>query len=84
MFRFACDVVGLCGELHALGGIARAMIWQLVGCGTAGVAMLEEARAAESRRDFISKCSIGLKETREAHELVSILTAILRNTKRRM
>ena len=29
--------------------------------------MLEEAKAAESRRDFISKCSIGLKEAREAH-----------------
>jgi four helix bundle protein len=27
--------------------------------------MLEEARGAESRRDFISKCSIALKETRE-------------------
>jgi len=26
----------------------------------------EEARAAESRRDFVSKCTIGLKEAREA------------------
>ena len=69
--------------------------------------MLEEARAAESRRDFISKCSIALKEAREAlvrlricletaigppeeaaalakeaDELVGILTAIVRNTRR--
>ena len=69
--------------------------------------MLEEARAAESRRDFISKCCIGLKEGRESHvrlrvcaryrlgpaeearalcveadELVSIVTAIVRNTRR--
>ncbi len=29
--------------------------------------MLEEARAAKSRRDFISQCSIGLKNIREAH-----------------
>ena len=28
--------------------------------------MLEEARAAESDRDFISKCCIGLKECRES------------------
>jgi four helix bundle protein len=28
--------------------------------------MLEEARAAESRRDFVSKTSIALKEAREA------------------
>ena len=69
--------------------------------------MLEEARAAESRRDFISKSTIGLKEAREclvrlriclrthwggpeeakalvseANELVAILTAIVRNTRR--
>jgi four helix bundle protein len=69
--------------------------------------MLEEARAAESRRDFISKCSIALKECREchvrlivletcaigapaqvrllrqeAHELASIIGAIVRNTRR--
>jgi four helix bundle protein len=68
--------------------------------------MLEEARAAESRRDFISKCCIGLKElpeswtrlrvmetcrigpsdmardlVREANELVSIVTAVVRNTR---
>ena len=40
---------------------------QLLNSGTALYPMLEEARAAESRRDFISKCNIGLKETREAH-----------------
>jgi four helix bundle protein len=69
--------------------------------------MLEESRAAESRRDFISKCSIGLKEgreawtrlrvceacqlgprdearelTREARQLVAIVGAIVRNTRR--
>jgi four helix bundle protein len=69
--------------------------------------MLEEARAAESRRDFISKCSISLKEARETHvrlrifgrcrigpseevqslvdeanALVSIVSAIVRNTRR--
>ena len=69
--------------------------------------MLEEARAAESRRDFISKCAVALKECREAHvrlricrdsllgpesevgalcqeanELVAIITAIIRNTRR--
>jgi four helix bundle protein len=37
--------------------------------------MLEEARAAESRRDFISKCSIGLKECREAWTRLRIVAA---------
>jgi len=66
-----------------------------------------EARAAESRRDFVSKCSIALKELRESlvrlrameacgigsptdarnligevNELVAIVGAIVRNTKR--
>ncbi len=35
-------------------------------CGTSIGANLEEARGGESRRDFISKCSIALKEARES------------------
>src|SRR5262245_48512629 len=66
-FRFGCGVVTFCQRLHQAGGIARLMAPQLLNSGTALYSMLEEARAAESRRDFISKCSIGLKEVREAH-----------------
>lgn len=40
---------------------------QVLRCSTSVAAMLEEARAAESRKDFISKCTIGLKEARESH-----------------
>jgi four helix bundle protein len=39
---------------------------QLLRCGTSVGASLEEARGGESRRDFISKCSIALKEARES------------------
>ena len=46
------------------------LVPQLVNASTSFAAMLEEARAAESRRDFISKCSI--------------VTAIIRNTRRNM
>ena len=67
MFAFACQIVEFCRALYESGGMGRAMAPQLLNCGTSGAAMLEEARAAESRRDFISKCSIALKETREAH-----------------
>jgi len=59
--------VKFCARLYELGGIARAMAPQLLDAGTALYPMLEEARAAESRRDFISKCAIGLKEVREAY-----------------
>ena len=69
--------------------------------------MLEEARAAESDADFISKCCISLKECRESwtrlrvcqrcqigpkqaasvlvregHELIAIVTTIIKNKRR--
>jgi four helix bundle protein len=43
------------------------MVVQLLDCGTSASAMMEEARAGESTRDFISKCCIALKELREAN-----------------
>jgi four helix bundle protein len=106
-FEFACRVVSFCEKLWEGGGVGRVMAPQLVSCSTSMAAMLEEARAAESRRDFISKCSISLKEARESHlrlricgrckmgppeeahllideanALVSIVSAIVRNTRR--
>ena len=66
-FEFACRVVEFCKELYAQGGVARQMTSQLINCSTSVAASLEEARGAESRRDFISKCSIGLKEARESY-----------------
>jgi four helix bundle protein len=66
-FRFACLIVKFCERLNQAGGVATLMAPQLLNCGTALFPMLEEARAAESKRDFISKCSIGLKEIRETH-----------------
>jgi len=66
-FQFACRVVRFCQALYDRGGVGRMMVPQLLNCSTAVPSMLEEARAAESRRDFISKCCIGLKEAREAH-----------------
>jgi len=107
-FQFACRVVKFCERVYAAGGVGRMMVPQLVSSSTAPTGMLEEARAAESRRDFISKCCIGLKElreswgrlrvmeacgigpsdtarelVREANELVSIVTAIVRNTRQK-
>jgi four helix bundle protein len=42
------------------------MVPQLITSSLSFATMLEEARAAESDADFISKCSISLKECREA------------------
>ena len=48
------------------GGVGRVLAPQSVRCGTSIGANLEEARSGESRRDFVSKCSIALKEARES------------------
>ena len=42
------------------------MVPQLLSCTLSSATMLEEARGAESDADFISKCSISLKECRES------------------
>jgi four helix bundle protein len=106
-FEFACAVVAFCQNLSEAGGVGRLMVPQLLACSLSFATMLEEARAAESTADFVSKCSIGLKECREswtrlrvcarcrigprqnvtqlveeADQLIAIVTAIIRNTKR--
>jgi four helix bundle protein len=106
-FAFACRVVIFCQSVYDGGGVGRMMVPQLASCTLSFATMLEEARGAESTRDFISKCSISLKECREswtrlrvyeaccigsqtvarelvqeANELISIVTAIVRNTRR--
>jgi four helix bundle protein len=74
-FAFACRVVEFCHEVYCAGGVGRILVPQLVNCSTSVAAMLEEARAAESRRDFISKCCITLKECREASTRLRICEA---------
>jgi four helix bundle protein len=49
------------------------LVPQLIDCATAVPSMLEEARAAESKRDFISKCCIALKESRECHVRLRVI-----------
>jgi four helix bundle protein len=65
-FEYGCRVVDFCEQLSASGGVARLMVPQLLACSLSFATMLEEARAAESDADFISKCCIALKECRES------------------
>ena len=67
-FEFACRVVEFCKELYEQGGVARQMTPQLIqlfnfGCGD----HWRKPGAQKAVADFISKCSIGLKEARESH-----------------
>jgi len=106
-FDYACRVVGFCEALDAGGRVGRLMVPQILSSSLSFASMLEEARAAESDNDFISKCAIALKECRESwtrmrvchrrrlgpptegaglvqegHELISIVTRIIKNKRR--
>ncbi len=74
-FRFACDVVALHDVLVRRGGSARDMSRQLMRAATSIGANLEEADAGQSRADFISKCTISLKEARESLYWLRLLRA---------
>ena len=65
-FDYACRVVDFCRQLSDAGGVGRLMVPQLLSCSLSFATMLEEARAAESDADFISKRCISLKECRES------------------
>jgi four helix bundle protein len=71
-FDYACRVVDFCEQLTAAGGVGRLMVPQLLDCSLSFATMLEEAPAAESDADFISKYCIGLKECRESWTRVRV------------
>jgi four helix bundle protein len=74
-FAFACDIVRLHQELSRRGGTGRTLGRQLLRAGTSVGANLEEAAVGESHADFLSKCSISLKESREVHYWLRLLAA---------
>jgi len=74
-FDFAVRIVRLCIYLDEKRGFSRILAPQIVRAGTSIGSMVEEAQAAESRADFISKMSIGLKEARETHFRLRVVAA---------
>jgi four helix bundle protein len=65
-FDFAADVVAVCRRLAPRDAIIRRLALQLVDSAGSVGANLEEAKEAQSKRDFIAKSCIALKEAREA------------------
>jgi four helix bundle protein len=73
-FGFGVEVVKLVGTLpRTVAGFELAK--QIVRSGTSIGANVEEADAAESKRDFIHKMSIARKEARETRYWLSIIDA---------
>src|SRR5438874_4162824 len=74
-FEFACRIVRLTEHLARKSFVARTIARQLLHAGTSVGANLEEASAAQSKPDFISKCSIAAKEARESRYWLRLLIA---------
>jgi four helix bundle protein len=73
-FDFATRIVQLCGKLDERPGVGRVMMSQILRAGTSVPSNVEEAQAAQSRADFISKMYIALKEARETHLRLRLLS----------
>ena len=74
-FEFAVRIIKLCQHLDKKPGVPRTLSYQLLKAGTSIGANVEEAKAGQSRPDFISKNSIALKEARECHFWLRLLIA---------
>src|SRR3954451_17460440 len=73
VFEFACRVVRLHRVLSRRRGTHMVAANQLLRAGTGVGSNLEEAKSAQSRRDFIAKARISLKEARESHYWLRIM-----------
>lgn len=72
-FDFAVAVIQLCVKLDERPGVGRILMSQILRAGTSVPANVEEAQAAQSKADFVSKMSIALKEARETHLRLRLL-----------
>jgi len=72
-FEFAVRIIKLRHELDKKPGVSRNVSRQLLNSGTSVGANAEEAQAAQSKPDFISKNSIALKD--ETHYWLRLLIA---------
>ncbi|OKH40269.1 four helix bundle protein [Nostoc calcicola FACHB-389] len=74
-FTFSVSIVKLCKYLDDKPGVPRTLAQQLLRSGTSIGANVEEAQAAQSKADFISKLMIALKESRETRYWLRLLVA---------
>ena len=76
-FGFACRIVVLCRELGPRSSVPSVLSGQLLRSGTSIGANLEEAVGASSRKDFVAKCILALKEARETLYWLRLFEACL-------
>ena len=74
-FNFAVRIVKLCRALDRSPGVSRTLSRQLLRSGTSVGANVEEAQAAISRKEFIQRILISLKEIRESSYWLRLIVA---------
>ena len=81
VFEFACAVHEMHRYIYRTAPDLRSTSFQATNAAGSVGANLEEADAAQSRPDFISKCTIALKEARESRYWLRILHRTLNEPK---
>ena len=74
-FVFSVAIVKLCQRLDKMPGVPRRLSSQLFDAGTSVGSNVREGRAGQSRRDFISKFGIALKEANESEYWLQLIVA---------
>jgi four helix bundle protein len=72
-FDFAVRIIQLCVKMDERPGVGRVLMSQILRAGTSVPSNVEEAQAAQSKADFVSKMNIALKEARETHLRLRLL-----------
>jgi len=73
-FLFACRIINFYRFIVKQEDVGEVLGRQVLRSGTSIGANLEEASAGQSKADFVSKCNIALKEARETHYWLRLLT----------
>ena len=74
-FRYAVRIVKLCSALESKSNVTSVLVKQLLRSGTSIGANISEAQSGQSKRDFINKVEVSLKEARESLYWIRLLIA---------
>jgi len=72
-FDFTVDAVKVARQIYRFDPVLRRIVFQLVDAAGSIGANLEEAAAGQSKRDFIAKNCVALKEARESNYWLRVL-----------
>ena len=71
--QFAVRIVKACSQIETVSNTARILATQLLRSGTSVGANCHEAKSAQSRKDYLNKYEIALKEARETKYWIEVI-----------